>query len=1135
MQRSFLRPFLVCLIPVLASMAVVIAAFVKYQNGAGGFKLGVDLVGGTILVYEVDAERMQQQNASATDGARSNFEINELVDSLKRRIDPVSQKNITIRPVGDTRVEIILPYGAGTDPSKKATTSSDVQAVQDLISQAGRMEFRILANQNDDQPIISALREYYANAKTDPVKSSRLEFLALNGLAPVVPPGNYNVFGDPEDFVNYAWVELSLDERDQLKLSNKYETPAEGMDNSFWKELEAARKTGDIVVKSNPTNDGTSSAVYFSRPCISKRYKEDERAKMKYEYFVLTRVTRYKPDNVTREGSINSLVIGERNVSMTAFPSQDSQLRPAVGFRLSGDGPRMFGEMTERNRPSGAATSATVRNLAIVLDDKIISAPNLQAVISDSGIISGSFTQDDVTYMVRLLKSGALPAILKAQPVSVSTIGPTLGADTIRSGTTAVVAAFAAVLLFMVWYYRFAGFVASVALFANLLLTVAFMVAVNATFTLPGLAGLVLTLGMAVDANVLIYERVREELDRGANLLTAIRNGYDRAFPTIIDTHLSSIFTAIVLYSVGNDTLKGFGISLTVGLVISLFTSLYITRTMFDYWMVKTRPTTLKMKRMLSKQNIDFMSLRKVFFPTTVVLTVLGIGLFLWRGQAGLNIDFLGGTAYGGRLEKPIEISELRKLVTETAMAARLKVESVKPTDDPLKYTIAFANADAATPTVTVQLANNPLPKQPDATPEARAEAVKARVSQLPDVSVEQLFLSSDTASSGSRYFTLRTTEREASLVQVMLDRLFRDAENKPLLDMTLLESWKQEKADYILTFNSHISSSYIRSLLDRQFPGTSAERTQIPFELEGIADDNPANADERYKTMKLIPLAVPVDGARTAHLVGPVFGVPFSLQTGPLSVPARMLAIQGLPDPSTMPEILSKVKTQLAQSPQPERLDVFDGVLAQETQSRAIYAILASWVAILMYLWFRFGSWTFGLAAVLCLIHDLALTLGIIAACHYLFDTPIGWLFQLQDFKINLDTVAALLTLVGYSVNDTIVVFDRIREVRGKNPMLTPAIINQSVNQTLSRTILASLTTWLVVVVLYLFGGEGVHLFSFVMVVGVLIGTYSSIYVASPLLLWLGEGQPAKPAAPPVPVKAPAKAAPSKDGDASK
>ncbi len=204
---------------------------------------------------------------------------------------------------------------------------------------------------------------------------------------------------------------------------------------------------------------------------------------------------------------------------------------------------------------------------------------------------------------------------------------------------------------------------------------------------------------------------------------------------------------------------------------------------------------------------------------------------------------------------------------------------------------------------------------------------------------------------------------------------------------------------------------------------------------------------------------------------------------------------------------VLESTRKQF-EAPVPERLENFDSQLAADTQVRALYAILASWGAVLLYLWFRFGSWTFGLAAVLCLIHDLFFTLGIIAACTYLTHIPFfntSW--EYATSRSICPAVAALLTLVGYSVNDTIVVFDRIREVRGKNPGLTPKMIDDSVNQTLSRTVLASLATWLVVLVLYIFGGEGVHLFAFVMVVGVIVGTYSSIYIASPLLLMFGEG----------------------------
>ena len=217
--------------------------------------------------------------------------------------------------------------------------------------------------------------------------------------------------------------------------------------------------------------------------------------------------------------------------------------------------------------------------------------------------------------------------------------------------------------------------------------------------------------------------------------------------------------------------------------------------------------------------------------------------------------------------------------------------------------------------------------------------------------------------------------------------------------------------------------------------------------------------------------------------------------------------------DPAKLQTVLEATQTAFDTTPQPERLENFDSQVASETQKRALYAILASWAAILLYLWFRFGSWTFGLAAVVCLIHDLFFTLGAIALCHYIHESmpQLASALLIQDFKIDLPAVAALLTLVGYSVNDTIVVFDRIREVRGKNPELTSQMINDSVNQTLSRTLLTSFATWLVVIVLYIWGGEGVHLFAFVMVVGIVVGTYSSIYIASPLLLIFREGAPVK------------------------
>jgi SecD/SecF fusion protein len=339
-------------------------------------------------------------------------------------------------------------------------------------------------------------------------------------------------------------------------------------------------------------------------------------------------------------------------------------------------------------------------------------------------------------------------------------------------------------------------------------------------------------------------------------------------------------------------------------------------------------------------------------------------------------------------------------------------------------------------------------------------------------VSVIQTFVSDDKkapdAPAGtSRFFTIRTTEREPELVQVMVNRLLVDQNGESLQEKITLDKVDVSKNRATLRFSEPASPGYLKLLLAQAFQD---KQLQPVFDLQGEG----ASTEGRYQTMVLDASGgnVPEDALKA---------------------------------------VLGSAKETLAARPLPERLENFDAQLAADTSRSALYAIIASWAAILLFLWFRFGNWTFGMAAVLCLVHDLCFTLGAIAFCHYLV-AGAPWLataLGIEDFKIDLTAVAALLTLIGYSVSDTIVVFDRIREVRGKQPALTPQMINDSVNQTLSRTLLASLTVFLVVLVLYIWGGEGVKLFAFVMVIGVIVGTYSSIYIASPLLLIFGEGTP--------------------------
>ena len=1065
MHRKFLRDTILCLVPILIAAIVVFRAWQKYEDDEGGFKLGVDLVGGTILIYEVDQERERQRRNLEKGESNASFRraktSQELAEAVKRRIDPDDVQNITVRPAGENRIEVILPTGSHRQKAdgKKNVSSGQVMEIRRLIEQVGSLEFRIVANEIDDGKAFADAETLFKEADAKELKS-----LAEGGEPPPVPvaPGDeqYDVLGTR---VKYAWVELHRNARKELGLLNHNENDAPDKQSDLWRKMKEARENHTVYKHSQ---GGKGGLLLYSRECLNSNQPEQLRKDKKYEYFMLTRISEL--DRVEVDGT---------RVTISASAGTDhASFKPIIQFSFNSEGARQFFNVTSRNKPD--QEGRVTRQLAIILNGELVSFPNIQSAISDRGQISGDFDVTYVNEIVRLLRSGALPATLKQKPVSENTVGPTLGADTIKSGTRAIGLAFVAILLFMVFYYRFAGFVACVALLVNLLLTVGFMVAVNATFTLPGLAGLVLMLGMAVDANVLIYERLREERDRGANLQMAIRNAYDRAFPTIIDTHLSSIFTAVVLYAVGNDQLRGFGVSLTAGLIISLFTSLFMTRLLFDIWQKKHWLKKLSMLRIFTKPRYDFMRIRKIMFTTTGILTVLGLTLFLVRGERGMNVDFIGGTVYGGQLVSEYNIGELKDRLSDDRQAQVLQVASVQKDQGDAKsnrdvYTITYADGDVRQIELALGLKGD--------TDAEKLDNLKARASQLPDWSVEQNFLSGSTGDK-SKYFTVRTTEKEPELVQAMLDKLFRDGASSLLAQVNLKVvpggkneyTWTLKFSEQSTDEKRFASEGYIRTLLEREFRVAIPSELAViqPFRLQGVGEME----DDRYAEMKLT-----------------------------LSPDARKISSLDAD------ALLKRVADQYNKRPQPERLETFDPTLAGETRTRAMYAILASWLAILLYLWFRFGNWTFGAAAVICLIHDLCFTLGAIAICHYLHDTAFGRLFQLQDFKIDFPAVAALLTLVGYSVNDTIVVFDRIREVRGKNPLLTPQTINDSVNQTLSRTILASLATWLVVVVLYLFGGGGVHLFAYVMVIGVIVGTYSSIYVASPLLLIFGEGKPEK------------------------
>ena len=541
---------------------------------------------------------------------------------------------------------------------------------------------------------------------------------------------------------------------------------------------------------------------------------------------------------------------------------------PEVSFTLTPAGSKIFSQLTAAN---------IGRRLAIVLDGKVKSAPTIRSQISDQGQITGRFTPQDAADLALVLRTGALPAPIYVEEER--TVGPLLGSDSIRAGIKATAVGLCAVFLFMALYYLGAGLIADVALALNGLLILGGLGMLHATLTLPGIAGIVLTLGMAVDANVLIYERMREELKLGRSMRQVISNGYDRAFSAIFDSNLTTLIAAFLLFQFGTGPIRGFAVTTSIGLIASLFTAIVVTRIIFEALHRAGWLTSVRMLKLIGETKIDFLKPRRICYLFSLVLVVGGLGFFLKLGPRAYGIDFTGGHVQQYHFEQPVSMEEVRRALREI---------------------------------------------------------------DLGDASLQQFGTPNE--------IMIRTGGDTVATVK--------------------------EK------FKSAFSSN--------------------KFELTRVEQ------------------------------VGPSVG--------------------------------------------------------RDLRRRALLAIFWALVAISLYVGFRFRTWSYGIAGVVALLHDVLITVGALAV---------------TGRPLSLTLVAALLTIAGYSINDTIVIYDRIRELQRTTRKISfPDLINLAVNQTLSRTLLTSGVTLLTVVALFLFGGEVLNDFAFSLLVGFISGVYSTVYIASPLLL---------------------------------
>lgn len=588
----------------------------------------------------------------------------------------------------------------------------------------------------------------------------------------------------------------------------------------------------------------------------------------------------------------------------------DQNHRPIVSMTMTTSGARDWATLTKKNLK---------KCVAIVLDGYVYSAPVVQNEITGGNSqISGNFTTDDTRDLANVLKSGKMPAPTKI--VQEETVGPSLGAASIQAGFTACVVAFVLLMVFMCCFYGFIpGMVANVALILNFFFTFGILTSFQAALTMSGIAGMVLSLGMAVDANVLIYERTKEELKAGKGIKTALAEGYGNAFSAIFDSNLTSIITAVILYNFGTGPIRGFAMTLGIGIVCSFFTAVWVSRIVFEHFLNKDKWlgltfTTGMSKNFLSNANVNFMKMGRRSIYVFIIGAVIAIGFLATRGLSS-GIDFTGGR----------------------------------------NYVIEF--------------------EQKGVTPEQVQKAVAAKVNAKdPNASVSAIAITT-TSNAAVRLSTNYRIDDDNESIDQDVEHFIYDA----------LHEAKLIKADYntFIDRDNHTGGSII-----------------------------------------------------SAQKVGPT--------------------------------------------------------VANDMVRGAITAVLLSLAAIFVYILIRFRNVAFSVGSVVALVFDTLLVVGVYSICW-------GWI----GFSLEVDQtfIGAILTVIGYSINDKVVVFDRMRENLQLHPRMKYFdLFNMSLNSTLTRTVMTSATTFLVLLCIFILGGDSIRSFAFAMILGVIFGTLSSIFLAAPI-----------------------------------
>lgn len=829
--------------------------------GAKSINFGLDLAGGTSITLQIDQSGLKDGEDIKDIQAQS-------LEIIRNRVDQYGLSEPQISPSGDDRILVEL---AGVDDS----------TAKALVGSTAKLEFKILAESDKFTQVIGLIDQYLTRQTTDIVGADSAAATDSTVAADSAKPADSAVAAksDLSDEELLAGAGAKAEEKPATEDSAKEAAADNAPAGEVGMALSAyylSFGNGGFIAEENVEKvkklletEGVQKLiprdVAFAFGSGLEPVQRDSKIKAKRLYLLKRRAEMGGDD------------ISDARPYRVGDGTNAGEV--AVSLRFAGIGPKKF----------SAVTAANVgKQMAIVLDNQVISAPVIRDRIPNGEAqITGLDDMAEANRLAVVLRAGALKAPMKI--IESRSVGATLGEENIVQGFGSGAVGLILCLVFMVAYYRLGGLIASFGMVINTLVTAAVMSVFNATLTLPGIAGFILVVGMSLDANVIIYERIREELKNGLTARAAVAKGYERAFSAILDSNLTTVLTGLILYKIGTGSVKGFGLTLTIGILTSLFCAITLTRAILDWKLAKRDATTLSIGngfKAINEANLQIIPNRRRFGLISTILIIASIAFIAVKGF-DFSIDFTGGQVY------------------------------------------------------TIQY---------------------------------------------------------------------------------------QDDAKHEKDLSSALSSAGISGAKVRTLGGTSANSYQVSMR---------ASDDAQFE----------VKMAQAFEKAGQKC------------------------------EIVAK--------------DSVGPTIGKELRFNAILSVILAWLGILLYVWFRFGKFGlgFGVAAVLGLVHDTVITLGFISAFGLSFDGAL---------------IASLLTMIGYSVNDTIVNFDRIRENTAIFGSANFAdTINKSLNQCFSRTMVTSLTTLFVCVILAVMGGSSIRDFGLVQCFGILIGTYSSVCVCSPVVLW--------------------------------